>query len=117
MLARIAVGALIRDVPDGVAADVAVLTSEVVSGAVGRASTTKWEEIVMRVNRDTRIRVEVVDGGTGFDPSAPARSAPNDSGLSLMLVDQLASAWGVDRMGDCTTVWFEVDSETSRWSR
>jgi hypothetical protein len=34
-----------------------------------------------------------------------------------MLVDQLASAWGVDRMGDCTTVWFEVDSETSRWSR
>jgi anti-sigma regulatory factor (Ser/Thr protein kinase) len=104
-------------VPLGVAIDVAVLTSEVVSGAVWRASTTEWEEIILRVNRDKRIRVEVIDCGTGFDPSAPARSAANDSGLGLILVDQLASAWGVDRRGDCTIVWFEVDSETSRWPR
>ena len=51
--------------PLGVAIDVAVLTSEVVSGAVWRASTTEWEEIILRVNRDKRIRVEVIDGGNG----------------------------------------------------
>jgi anti-sigma regulatory factor (Ser/Thr protein kinase) len=117
MLARIAVGTLIRDLPHGVATDMAVLTSEVVSDAVGHASTTEWEEIVLRVNRDKRIRVEVIDGGTGFNQFTPVRPAPNDSGLGLFLVDQLASAWGVDRRGDCTIVWFEVDSETSRWPR
>ena len=100
--------------PLGVAIDVAVLTSEVVSGAVWRASTTEWEEIILRVNRDKRIRVEVIDGGTGFNPSAPVCPGLNDSGLGPFLIDQLASAWGVDRRGDCTIVWFEVDSETSR---
>jgi len=114
MLARIAVGTLIRDLPYGLATDVTVLTSEIVSDAVGHASTTEWEEIVLRVNRDRRIRVEVIDGDTGFNQSAPVCPAPNDSGLGLFLVDQLASAWGVDRRGDCTIVWFEVDSETSR---
>jgi anti-sigma regulatory factor (Ser/Thr protein kinase) len=109
MLARIAVGTLIRDLPHGVATDVTVLTSEVVSDAVVHASTTEWEEIVLRVNRDRRIRVEVIDGGTGFNSSAPVCPAPNDSGLGLFLVDQIASAWGVDRRGDCTIVWFEVD--------
>jgi anti-sigma regulatory factor (Ser/Thr protein kinase) len=119
MLARIAVGTLIRDLPYGVATDVTVLTSEVVSDAVGHASTTEWEEIVLRVNRDRRVRVEVIDGETEFNQSAPVCPAPNDSGLGLFLIDQLASAWGVDRRGDCTIVWFEVDSETSRgtgWS-
>lgn len=114
MLARIAVGALIRDLPDGVATDVTLLTSEVVSDAVRHASTTEWEEIVLRVNRGRRIRVEVIDGGTGFNPSAPVRPALNDSGSGHFLVDQLASAWGVDRRGDRTIVWFEVDSESSR---
>jgi anti-sigma regulatory factor (Ser/Thr protein kinase) len=109
MLARLAVGTLIRDLPYGVATDVTVLTSEVVSDAVGHASTTEWEEIVLRVNRDRRIRVEVIDGETGLNPSAPVCPALNDSGLGLFLVDQLASAWGVDRRGDCTIVWFEVD--------
>jgi anti-sigma regulatory factor (Ser/Thr protein kinase) len=109
MLARIAVGTLIRDLPHGVATDVTVLTSEVVSDAVVHASTTEWEEIVLRVNRDRRIRVEVIDGETGLNPSAPVYPALNDSGLGLFLVDQLASAWGVDRRGDCTIVWFEVD--------
>ena len=117
MLARMAVGTLIRDLPHGVATDVTLLTSEVVSDAVGHASTIEWEEIVLRVDRDRRIRVEVIDGGTGFNPSAPVRPASNDSGLALSLVDHLASAWGVDRRGDCTIVWFEVDSETSRWPR
>jgi anti-sigma regulatory factor (Ser/Thr protein kinase) len=114
MLARIAVGSLIRDFPHGVATDVAVLTSELVSDAVEHAWTTEWEEIVVRVNRDKRIRVEVIDGGTGFNPSAPVCPGLNESGLGPFLVDQLASAWGVDRRGDCTIVWFEVDSETSR---
>jgi anti-sigma regulatory factor (Ser/Thr protein kinase) len=114
VLARIAVGTLIRDVPEGVAADVAVLTSEVVSNAVGHARPTQWEEIVLRVNRDRQIRVEVINGGTGFSPPPPVRPSLNESGWGLFLVDQLASAWGVDRRGDCTIVWFEVDSQTSR---
>jgi anti-sigma regulatory factor (Ser/Thr protein kinase) len=114
MLARVAVGSLIRNLPHGVATDVTVLTSELVSDAVEHAWATEWEEIVLRVNRDKRIRVEVIDGGTGFDPSAPVCLGPNDSGLGPFLVDQLASAWGIERRGDCTIVWFEVESETSR---
>ncbi len=115
MLARVALGTLIRGVPEGVATDLAILTSEVVSDAVGHASTTEWEDIVLRVDRDQRIRIEVIGGGTAFDPSASPRAAPNDSALGHVLVEQLASAWGVDRRGDCTIVWFEVDSEISRW--
>lgn len=114
-LARIAVGTLIREVPDRVAADVAVLTSEVVSIAVTHAQATALEEIVLRVTRDGRIRVEVVDGGHAFDPPAPLQpGALNESGIGLFLVDQLASAWGVDRSGACAVVWFEVDAATSR---
>lgn len=114
MLARIALRTSIKHLPEDVATDVAVLTSEVVSDAVGHALATEREEIVLRVNRDRRFRVEVIDGGNGIDPTTPLRPVLNDSRWRLFLVNQLASAWGVDRRGDRTIVWFEVDSETSR---
>jgi hypothetical protein len=32
-----------------------------------------------------------------------------DSGWGLFLVEQLSDRWGVEQIGQATTVWFEID--------
>jgi anti-sigma regulatory factor (Ser/Thr protein kinase) len=58
-----------------------------------------------------RVRVEVRDDGPGFDVSAlPVVAAPpGEGGMGLGLVAGLADAWGAEREGGTTVVWFEVD--------
>jgi serine phosphatase RsbU (regulator of sigma subunit)/anti-sigma regulatory factor (Ser/Thr protein kinase) len=52
------------------------------------------------------VRVEVIDGGPGFEPPPrPDKPLESPSGWGLYLVDRLASRWGVDGGG----VWFELD--------
>ena len=59
------------------------------------------------------IRIEVIDGGPGFDPEI----RHDVNGFGLRLVDKLASRWGVEREPDCTRVWFEVDRRRRRFDR
>jgi len=58
------------------------------------------------------IRIEVDDGGPGFDPKAPAQPRP-DRGRGLFLVDRFASRWGTEHVpaaaGPRFMVWFEFD--------
>jgi hypothetical protein len=50
----------------------------------------------------------VRDDGPGF--AAPAADPlPAEGGMGLELVDRLADAWGTDRRGRTTLVWFEVE--------
>ena len=58
-------------------------------------------------------RVEVVDGGMGFDPEIRHEAG----GFGLRLVDKLASRWGVERVPGETRVWFEVDRRRRRFDR
>jgi two-component sensor histidine kinase len=46
----------------------ALLTSELVTNAVNHAGMTATEDILLRLLDGSRLRVEVVDSGPGFDP-------------------------------------------------
>ena len=94
-----------RQVADGVVDTVELLTSEVVTNAIihGRSGPHLAVEIEERF-----VRVAVRD----LSPELPVRqlSRPDDvSGRGVVIVEELASAWGVEReRNGAKRVWFEV---------
>jgi anti-sigma regulatory factor (Ser/Thr protein kinase) len=92
--------------------DVVLLVSEAVTTSLRHATPEARGDIGVLVSiRDDRIRVEVSDGGPGFDPQVrPSREGP--SGWGLYLVDYLADRWGIARDGS-NALWFEFDLERS----
>ncbi len=79
---------------------------EAVGGSVGLRITTYSD----------RVRVEVTDDGSGFEPEGlPPRRPHEAGGHGLIVVDGLSSRWGTarsrvgERDGFC--VWFELDGE------
>lgn len=99
-------------VPAEVERDVVLLVSEVVTTSVRHSRPEAPGQIGVVVSlRDERLRVEVSDGGPGFDPQVrPSREGP--SGWGLYLVDYLADTWGITRDGS-NALWFEFDVERS----
>lgn len=93
---------------------VSLLTSEVVSNVLRHAGLAPDDRILVaaRLHADW-ARVEVRDGGPGFDPDVRHQTR----GYGLRLVDMLSSDWGVDRDERGTRVWFEVDRRTRRFAR
>lgn len=83
---------------------VELLTSEVVTNAIVHAGSAP--ELVVRVRRD-RVRVEVNDKSPAVpvvrvvDPAAV-------SGRGMVIVEELAGAWGVEHIPRGKRVWFEV---------
>jgi anti-sigma regulatory factor (Ser/Thr protein kinase) len=81
-----------------------------VTNAVRHGGLTPSDTITVEVlARDRALRVEVADGGPGFDPASaldPSREDPG--GWGLLLVSRLASRWGVSR-GRPNVAWFEID--------
>jgi anti-anti-sigma factor len=74
-----------------------LLTSELVTNAVVHPRRADPNQIGLRIIAfKDGLRVEVSDGGPGFDPTAPAPRQPDRGGRGLMLVDQLASRWGTN---------------------
>jgi anti-sigma regulatory factor (Ser/Thr protein kinase) len=64
--------------------------------------------IALRVETDTNsVRVEVCDGGVGFEPQENGPAGIDESGWGLYLVRRIADRWGVTR-GDSCCVWFEL---------
>jgi anti-sigma regulatory factor (Ser/Thr protein kinase) len=91
-------------VDDGVCDMVVLLTSETVTNSVlhGRGA--------VRVHAETdpdRIRVEVGDSSRRAPTAATAGDA-REQGRGMRLVQECASAWGVDVRLRGKTVWFEV---------
>ena len=96
--------ALAKSVLDTLAETAVLLTSELVTNAVLHARTEI--DLILTI-RENLIRVEVWD----HDSTEPEKHDPDDedtSGRGLLLVEAMASAWGVraHREGKC--VWFEV---------
>ncbi len=56
------------------------------------------------------LRIEVVDPST-MPPVVRHPDPADDHGRGILLVDSLASAWGVVLRPDGKTVWFEIDVE------
>jgi anti-sigma regulatory factor (Ser/Thr protein kinase) len=107
--ARHALVALEERVDPGVLEDIRLLVSELVTNAVRHAQTPNGGEVALEVAIDPpRLRVEVADPGTGFDPRPRDDEMTRPGGWGLFLVDRVADRWGVvrDRM-NC--VWFEID--------
>ena len=90
-----------------------LLASEIVTNAVVHPTSPFAGPIGLRIfTYEDGIRVEVDDGGEGFDPTVPSQPAP-ERGRGLYLVDRFASRWGTERLADDRgprfMVWFELD--------
>jgi len=84
-----------------------LLVSELVTNSI-RHVDDATRPVVLAARIGARaIRVEVHDGGTGFEPGKPEPRGA-DGGYGLFLVERMASRWGVDTR-DGTRVWFELD--------
>lgn len=110
--ARRALDRLISEFGPRRADDVRLLVSELVTNSYRHAGTGPEGSIELRVEaKARRVRVEVCDAGTGFDPgSLPAQGRA--SGWGLYLVRNIADRWGVSAGNPCC-VWFEIDLVTS----
>jgi Anti-sigma regulatory factor (Ser/Thr protein kinase) len=74
-----------------------LLTSELVSNGVRHAGLGPSDRIGLKVRlSDSLIRVEVHDRGRRFEPRVPlAKSAEDQSGWGLYILDRMSDRWGV----------------------
>jgi anti-sigma regulatory factor (Ser/Thr protein kinase) len=86
-----------------------LLVTELVANVVTHVGTS----MTVRVHRwPGRVRVEIEDPSPEI-PVVRHPDAADEHGRGMLLVDQLANAWGVDRRADGKTVWFELDVSTA----
>lgn len=90
--------------------DLRLLISEVVTNSIRHGPGDQIVELRVMLNGRV-VRVEVEDGGPGFEPPVQQDAADRSAGWGLMLVDHLADRWGVSS-ASTTTVWFEIDRGT-----
>jgi anti-sigma regulatory factor (Ser/Thr protein kinase) len=95
------------ELPEAMLDDARLLASELVANAVEHAAEDGEVEVRMDLS-DERLRVEVLDSGSGFDWVPRRQNAGNERGWGLHFTDQVASRWSVER-GERNCVWFELD--------
>ena len=103
--------ALSERLEDDDIATVVLLTSELVTNAVVHPKGAPDSLVGLRIGvYEGGVRVEVEDGGEGFDPAAPAVTTPY-GGRGLFLVDRCSTSWGArptdGERGPRFCVWFE----------
>ncbi len=107
--ARGALAALRPDVDESTLRDLSLMVSELVTNSIRHAGPLEegpmWLQIAALPDR---IRVEMTDGGPGFETVRPRPDPDGTGGWGLYLVDRLADRWGVIRAGGATCVWLEV---------
>jgi anti-sigma regulatory factor (Ser/Thr protein kinase) len=83
-----------------------LLVSELVTYRLRHGGLDLDEVIDVTVLRGAdRLRVEVHDGGTAYDPPTIPDVAVGE--WALAIIDGLSDGWGIDR-GRSTTIWFEL---------
>jgi two-component sensor histidine kinase len=99
-------------VPASVREDVLLLVSELVTNAVRHAGVGADQAVRVELKRSGRgVRVEVAHPGNGFHHKPELPSLDATGGWGLVLVDRIASLWGITRSTIGTSVWFELWSE------
>ena len=96
--------------PELLEGDAALLLSELATNAILHARSDF--SVIVRYDGDT-IRIEVGDGSQA-EPT-PGRLDPLDKpgGRGLVLIDAMASAWGILRTARGKRVWFELPVPTA----
>jgi anti-sigma regulatory factor (Ser/Thr protein kinase) len=86
-----------------------LLVTELVNNSVAHGGADAEHHVIFHLAvAPERIRAEVRDGGPGLDLDALPIRNDSGSGNGLILLDGLASRWGVStEYGTC--VWFELD--------
>ena len=102
-------------IPPEVLIDLELLVSEMVTNSVKHSGRSdRHVDVSIRAAPDA-VRVEVRDGGPGFEPIPPrAAPPPGAGGWGLFILDRLATRWGTKAEG---VVWAELDYPTSQASR
>jgi anti-sigma regulatory factor (Ser/Thr protein kinase) len=103
---REALTGLDRDLVD----DGILLVSEVAANVVEHARTSY--EVNITVDAD-RVRVDVCDR-SAIVPATSTVAVDAERGRGLVLVQSLATSWGVEERDDGKCVWFELDAGRSR---
>jgi anti-sigma regulatory factor (Ser/Thr protein kinase) len=94
-----------RRVADRVVTTVELLTSEVVTNAIVHARS--GTQLAVEVT-DGSVRVAVRDD-SGHPPVRHLHSVDDERGRGVVIIDELASAWGVEQeRNGGKRVWFEV---------
>ena len=89
------------------------VTELLVTELVANVVTHVGAPMTVRVHRQSdRVRVEIEDPSPEV-PVVRHPGAADEHGRGMLLVDQLANAWGVERRADGKTVWFELDVSTA----
>lgn len=101
---------LAGEVPAERASDAALIVSELVTNSVVHAGCGTQELLFVELTGlEGRLRIAVVDPGSGDEPRMVPPRADAAGGLGLRLVDQLSTAWGYARdTTGATRVWCEV---------
>jgi anti-sigma regulatory factor (Ser/Thr protein kinase) len=90
----------------GKAADAVLLASEVITNALKYAGTSMT--VTVTNPEDGAIRVAVRDGERKAPVRRTDRRGIRSGGRGLLLLDELATRWGVTQDRGGKTVWFEV---------
>lgn len=86
-----------------------LLVSELVTNSIKHSGGGADATIALRVSlQPEAVRAEVADAGPGFRPRGRRGGLDRPGGWGLVLVEQLADRWGVER-GRGTRVWIELD--------
>jgi anti-sigma regulatory factor (Ser/Thr protein kinase) len=110
---RRAVRALDRWLGPQTAEDVELLVTELATNGVKHARTANGNRITLVARAEPgRVRIEVRDGGRGFEHKRRDRGLTEPGGWGLMLVEDLADRWGIEGEPS-TTVWFEMNSRAA----
>ena len=85
---------------------VRLLVTELLTNSVRHAGADEMELAVEVGSK--RVRVEIANPGTQFEPHQRDGNVDSDAGWGLFLVDRLSDAWGVLEEPGSQRVWFEV---------
>ena len=108
--ARAALAQFERKVGASALYDASLCLSELVTNAIQHPDEDAGNELELSLTlTEAALRVEVIDPGSGFEPSDPTEG--DERGWGLFIVDQLSARWGADPGGAHTVMWFEVARE------
>lgn len=83
-----------------------LLVSELVTNGIVHGGTETPLEVEVEM-KDSALRVDVTDYGTGFALRSGMNEPDYSGGWGLFLVEELADRWGIVRNAN-TCVWFEL---------
>jgi signal transduction histidine kinase len=109
LAARRAVDCLGDLAPPNVRDMARLVVSELVTNIVRHSGMASGAQVEVRVILgNQRVRIEVADSGSGFDPKV--RTPPTDSpyGRGLLVIDRVADRWGATGNGGAR-IWAELD--------